>query len=422
MKSGLNFLVAARRCEIRELEQLLLTSELVRRTAELVHALQKERGLSNLYLGGGDAEFGAQRGKQMGACDAAAERWRSALEQLDIDGASTIGNGARLFSRIAYALQGLGALPLLRERITQRGLPAAESTRGFSRLVAALMGVVFEAADSASDPELSRLLVATFHFMQGKEFTGQERATGAGTFAQGAAEIQQQQLWLHLIESQERCFTVFADFAEPQHIAAWQACLGGGAMAEIERLRRIGCTAPVGSTLDRALSRTWFDACSERMDAMQSVETRLAADLVQRCQEKLQQARADLEQQAMQLKAAQSLAADNPGSAFFDQPAQRRDAPPIGPQLGRSVLDMVQEQSHRLQAMADELASVRATLNERKIVERAKGLLMAHRHLSEEEAHKTLRQTAMGQGKRLVDVAEAVLAMAELLPAPVARR
>ena len=42
---------------------------------------------------------------------------------------------------------------------------------------------------------------------------------------------------------------------------------------------------------------------------------------------------------------------------------------------------------------------------------------MAHRHLSEEEAHKMLRQTAMAQSRRLVDVAEAVLAMADLLPA-----
>ena len=89
---------------------------------------------------------------------------------------------------------------------------------------------------------------------------------------------------------------------------------------------------------------------------------------------------------------------------------------PYGRQLERSILDMVQEQSHRLQAMSDELDTVRAALNERKLVERAKGLLMAHRRLSEEEAHKMLRQTAMSQNRRLVDVAESVLAMAEYLP------
>ena len=415
MKSGLNFLVAARQCEIRELEQLLLTSELVRRTAELIHALQKERGLTNLFLGAGAAHFEAQRLKQASACDSGVRRWRSALDRIDTDGVR-IANGARLFSRIAYALQGLAALPGLRERVAARALDSTESTRGFSRVVAALLGVVFDAADSAGDPELSRLLVATFHFMQGKEFTGQERAAGSAAFALGAVDSARQQHWLHLIESQERCFTVFADFAEPVHIGLWQACLGGAAMAEIERLRRIACTAPVGSTLERALSQDWFEGCTERIDAMQAVEVRLAADLVRRCEEKLDEARADLETQATLLQAAQSLPVAG-GAGFFDNPGPRGDSPALGPQLGRSVLEMVQAQSHRIQAMADELANVRAALNERKLVERAKGLLMAHRHLSEEEAHKMLRQTAMGQGKRLVEVAEAVLAMAELLPA-----
>ena len=41
---------------------------------------------------------------------------------------------------------------------------------------------------------------------------------------------------------------------------------------------------------------------------------------------------------------------------------------------------------------------------------------MAHRRLSEEDAHKILRQTAMNQKRRLVDVAESMLAMADYLP------
>jgi len=78
---------------------------------------------------------------------------------------------------------------------------------------------------------------------------------------------------------------------------------------------------------------------------------------------------------------------------------------------------MVQEQSRRLQAMEDELVVARAALSERKVVERAKGLLMAHRRLSEAQAHKMLRDTAMNQNRRLVDVAESVLAMSDFLSA-----
>ena len=62
------------------------------------------------------------------------------------------------------------------------------------------------------------------------------------------------------------------------------------------------------------------------------------------------------------------------------------------------------------------LDTVKAALNDRKVVERAKGLLMAHRQLSEDEAHKVLRTMAMNQNRRLRDVAEAVLTMADVLP------
>jgi AmiR/NasT family two-component response regulator len=41
---------------------------------------------------------------------------------------------------------------------------------------------------------------------------------------------------------------------------------------------------------------------------------------------------------------------------------------------------------------------------------------MAHRHVTEEEAYRSLRQMAMNQKRRVADVAEAVLAMAEVLP------
>ena len=61
MKSGLSFLVAARQCEIGELEQLALTSELVSVIARLIHALQRERGLSNVYLASGGARLADAR-------------------------------------------------------------------------------------------------------------------------------------------------------------------------------------------------------------------------------------------------------------------------------------------------------------------------------------------------------------------------
>ncbi len=403
MKSGLNFLIAARRCEINDLEQLTRTSALVNVIGRLIHALQKERGLSNVFLASRGGRFAETLAAQVAECRQVEGELRASFDHLDTD-AGHIANGARLFSRIAFVLQALDGLEALRGRIAAFGITPAEATSAFVQLIGRLLAVVFEAADSATHPDISRLLVAMFNFMQGKEFAGQERAFGSAAFTLGSIDPAGQQQWLHLIQSQERCFQVFSDFCTPALRELWLHSQRPDNQAELERLRRIACAAAAG-TLDANLSPVWFDCCTARIDAMKSVEDRLAGELIQLCGEKIAQARADLHDHQMIMAALSrqgKLAAPPAGT-------------PWGPQLERSILELVQDQASRLQAMGDELETVRASLNERKLIERAKGLLMAHRKLSEEEAYKMLRQTAMNQNRRMSDVAEAVLAMADYL-------
>ena len=403
MKTGSTFLLAARQCEIAELEELARTGALVGAIGRFVHAVQRERGLSNVFLSSQGRRFAAQRARQVQECVAAEQDVRARFERLDTDAAPG-RNGARLFSRIAVVLHGLEGLPELRERVGRQALSARDATAAFARLVAGLLAVVFEAADSATDPEVSRALVAMFNFMQGKEFAGQERACGAGAFAAGEIDLAGQQQWHHLIDSQQGCFQVFADFSDPEVLRADQASRDPMVTAEVERLRRTGCAGRPGP-LDPELASAWYDWASRRIDAMRGVEDVLAEHLRHLCEARIAQARTELRDQRALLEA---LASDTRYAGA--------GGAPYGPHLERSILGLVQEQSRRLQAMSDELDAVRASLNERKLVERAKGLLMAHRSMSEEDAYKALRQMAMNQNRRLVDVAEAVLSLADVLP------
>jgi response regulator NasT len=70
------------------------------------------------------------------------------------------------------------------------------------------------------------------------------------------------------------------------------------------------------------------------------------------------------------------------------------------------------EEFQRLKA---ELAEVNLKLSDRKLVERAKGLLMRSRGLSEENAYHALRKLAMSKKLRLGDIAQQVIDAAELL-------
>jgi response regulator NasT len=66
-------------------------------------------------------------------------------------------------------------------------------------------------------------------------------------------------------------------------------------------------------------------------------------------------------------------------------------------------------------SMKKELASARAKLAERKIIERAKGIVMEQRKLNEDTAYTALRKMAMDQNLALAEVARRVVAVAQLL-------
>lgn len=416
-KTSLCFLLAAKRCEMADLQQLAQTSGLVRRTAALIHELQRERGLSNLYAASLGQAFVAERRLQLARSDAASTALRAGFDTLDT---APPRHGARLYSRIAFALHGLETLPRLRLEVEGLRAPPASLTAAYTRLIASLLAVVFEAADTATDLALSRRLVALFHLMQGKELAGQERATGSAMLATGRADGDAQQRLLHLIESQDRCLQVFETFADEEILALWQASRSAPLQADIERLRRQLCNTPPGQPLDSQRSATWFDTCSQRMDEMRQVEERLTDSLAEQCQSRLRRVADEMHEiQALQARLDGDASAldDHAAAPLFHapDPAAPNPAPPMGLALEKSVLELVQEQATRLQALSAELETVRASLNERKLIERAKGLLMAHQQLSEEAAHKALRDLAMRQNKRMVDVAEAVLSMATLL-------
>lgn len=81
----------------------------------------------------------------------------------------------------------------------------------------------------------------------------------------------------------------------------------------------------------------------------------------------------------------------------------------------KPVIDAAIARFHMFQQMRAELAATKRALEERKIIDRAKGLLMKARGLDEDAAYALLRKTAMDQGKKLAEVAEALVTAAELL-------
>jgi len=81
----------------------------------------------------------------------------------------------------------------------------------------------------------------------------------------------------------------------------------------------------------------------------------------------------------------------------------------------KSVLDTAVSRFNAFNKLREELDRAKAALDERKIVERAKGILMKERGLTEDMAYALLRKAAMNESRKIGEVAQSLVTAAKLL-------
>lgn len=409
-----SLVLQAKQMEIDAARQLATRADLLDVLGQLIQCLQRERGASSIYLASSGARFAEERCAIVEQSRKAEALVRQAFTQ---HADASQGATARSLSLMAWALLGLDAMEALRIQIEHRAIGAHDLVAAVSHLLAGLIELVFIQADAVAVPSVSRQLVALLHLVQAQEEAGQERAVGALLYGSGQADEAHQQRVLHLIDAQERSLAVFVDFADNALIQRWEGYQLTPSTARLERLRRTLCTARSGTPLDSDLSNPWFDVCTERIDGLWQLQSDLIERLRQDCAAYVIDAQRDLQDSKGLLRRLR----DNPPprtqavDRFFDialAPAITR-TPEAGAGEPASLQALVQTQAARMAAMETELESARGTLNERKVIERAKGVLMAKLGITEDVAFRALQKASMDQNRRLLNVAESMLTASE---------
>lgn len=80
----------------------------------------------------------------------------------------------------------------------------------------------------------------------------------------------------------------------------------------------------------------------------------------------------------------------------------------------RPIIDVTISRFHAFQRLQEELTQAKEALEARKVIERAKGILMKQKGMTEEEAYHLLRRTAMRQKRKLFDIAQSVVTAAQM--------
>ncbi len=406
--------LVAKQLEIQELKRLKTRSHLVGVIGQMVHVLQSERGASSIFLASAGQRFAETRLEWVTQAQDVERELRTVIEN---ELSCSTHSNARIISLLAWVLLGLDALPELRTRISELQLSGSESVAAFSRLIAGMIALIFELADAAVDPEITRLLVALLNLIEGKEFAGQERAVGALMFGSGEGSVSLQQRIAHLIEAQDRSFRIFLEFAEEPFPSQWREMEKLPSTRQLQHLRKSLSPSDQVGVLDPDLSDAWFDCCSERLTAIWSIQRDLVERLQVRCEKLNLEAECELLDSEGLLQALRERPPARAGiiDRFFDPtfPVEKSlsfdSSEREGQHRSHSIIELLQAQSRHLAKVEIELEKSKRILNERKLIERAKGILMATHQLTEDEAYKQMRTLSMDRNLRLVEVAESVL-------------
>ncbi|MGI3902287.1 MAG: ANTAR domain-containing response regulator [Janthinobacterium lividum] len=87
----------------------------------------------------------------------------------------------------------------------------------------------------------------------------------------------------------------------------------------------------------------------------------------------------------------------------------------LKPERVKSVLDTAISRFNALNRLHEELDRAKQALEDRKVIDKAKGILMKNRGLSEEDAYALLRTTAMKESRRVAEVARSLITAMKLL-------
>ena len=87
----------------------------------------------------------------------------------------------------------------------------------------------------------------------------------------------------------------------------------------------------------------------------------------------------------------------------------------LSPERIQPIIEAAIARFREFQALAQELEKTKTSLAERKIIERAKGLVMEQRSCTEAEAYRMLQKMAMDRKRRLAEIAQDILSVAEVL-------
>jgi len=250
-----------------ELETLTALS---RHAGNLVHEMQRERGISSGFIGSRGEVFGNRLSAQHPETDRAIGDFREALA-----GTNLTALDAELARQSADIEQRLADTTAVRQQVQRLETGAEEAVAHYTGLNDALMGMVGRVTHLTADAGISRRLGAYFTLLKAKDLAGVERALLANAFSANLMRTATHQRLLSMLGQEAAYLESFQTLANAEMRDRLSEILGSEEVQRVLPLRQIALERGVAGGYD-VDPQQWFDWQTARINRLKALEDAVA--------------------------------------------------------------------------------------------------------------------------------------------------
>lgn len=248
--------------------------------SELVHELQKERGMTAGFIGSQGTQFVSELRSQRTSADTRRDRRNEYWQSADIN----LPQITKLNTEISRSLNQITSI---RNRVDSQSIPLSEALGYYTQLNAKLLSVSALIAELSSDATITTETIAYYNFLQGKERAGIERAVLNNTFSKNEFGPGMLVKFISLVTEQNTYFSNFEILSNPANVRFFEQQLNDRSVAEVEKLRSLAESKMSGFDVDPVY---WFTQSTARIVQLNKTENQLADSLIALTDQKTQQA------------------------------------------------------------------------------------------------------------------------------------
>ncbi|MFM2586915.1 methyl-accepting chemotaxis protein [Vibrio sp. TBV020] len=252
--------------------------------SELVHEIQKERGMTAGFLGSKGTQFQSELRNQRSAADGKLDQRTRYWQANQIENSQIQQLNTKISERLTQ-------IENIRNQVDAQSIKLSDALAYYTQLNSMLLSASGLISDISTDAQITKETVAYYNFIQGKERAGIERAVLSNTFAKDEFGPGMLVKFISLVTQQDTYFSNFSVFSNPENQQFYTQQMKDSSIQEVNKLRALAESRSSNFNADAVY---WFSQATGRIGQLKKIENHLANGLIELTEQKANAAQLNL--------------------------------------------------------------------------------------------------------------------------------